>query len=158
MRRRRRRGGGGMECDGSRSNSRQQIESLAIDLFISIVQSILKPRSKSGPATVLTARISPDCTLMMEALNQSFRGESRGEEVTGNASVHLFHRHDREPARVKPARRLAICVPTVAPADHSAYTPGHYRDSHHYLFWVRDHSRANSCPGRRNCWCHAVRT
>ena len=97
-----------MECDERKSSSIQPIESLAIDLYISIVQSILAPRSKSGPATVPTVRTSQDVTLMMEALNQSFRVESRGEEVIVNASVHLFHRHDGEPARAKSARRLAI--------------------------------------------------
>src|SRR5438132_1089603 len=96
------------KCDEKLSPSIQPIESLETDPHISIEIRIQKLVLRSGPATLLIARILQHHILRTVVRSLSSKGVNRGEEVIVNATVHFLYSHDREPARLEPARWMAV--------------------------------------------------
>jgi len=96
------------ECDEKQLPLIKPIESsgLAPNIFIEI--RIRLPRSKSGPATVLTAKTLQARILMMVVRSLSSKGVNPGVEVTANATIHFLDGDDSQPVRLEPVGWVAV--------------------------------------------------
>src|SRR5467141_1856411 len=96
------------KCVERLSLSTKPTESSETDQNIFIGIRIRLPRSKSGPAIALTAKIFQDRIMRMVVRSLSSKGVNPGVEVTADATVYLFNRHDCEPIRFEPISWLAV--------------------------------------------------